>query len=403
MCGGYPVKVPAVSRRTLMLLAVSIPIVATFGYVVLRSGPLAPVAVMTATVETRTISPTLFGIGTVDARFFYKIGPTIAGRIDQIYGDVGDKVRAGQVLAEMDPVDLDERIAALDAIIRRAEASIKAAEAQVEDASARKNYAVTQQRRYDALRTTNTVSEVAVETKRQDSQLALAALSAAQSNLAAAEQDLQRNRADRNGLVKQRENLVLRAPVDGVIAARNAEPGTTMVAGQAVIEMIDPANLWINARFDQLAATGLRRGLQSQISLRSHGGTAIPGRISRLEVLADPVTEENLAKVEFETLPEPLPSIGELAEVTVALPELPALPVISNAAILIVDGKAGVWKVEGGKIYFSPVQVGASDLNGDFQVMEGLRAGDEIVVHSASRLTSMNRIHITDNPAELFK
>jgi multidrug efflux pump subunit AcrA (membrane-fusion protein) len=122
-----------------------------------------------------------------------------------------------------------------------------------------------------------------------------------------------------------------------------------------------------------------------------------------VEVLADSVTEENLAKVEFKTLPEPLPPIGELAEVTVALPELPALPVIPNAAVQTVDGKAGVWEVEDGKVHFVPIRVGASDLDGDVQVMEGLLAGDEIVVHSASRLTRTSRIHITDKPAELFK
>lgn len=144
-------KLPLLRRRTLILLAVAIPIAALFGYVVLRSGPLAPVAVMTAHVESRSISPTLFGIGTVEARFSYKIGPTIAGRVSKILVDVGEKVRAGQVLAEMDPVDLNERIAALDAAIRRAEASIKAAEAQVDDAMARKDYAQTQAKRYEQL------------------------------------------------------------------------------------------------------------------------------------------------------------------------------------------------------------------------------------------------------------
>ena len=396
-------KFPSIQRRTLMLLAVAIPIAALFGYVVLRSGPLAPVAVVAARVESRPISPALFGIGTVEARFAYKIGPIIAGRIARIDVDVGDHVRAGQVLAEMDPVDLDERIAALDAAIRRAEAAIQTAQAQVDDALARKDYAQAQAKRYEELWKTRAVSEVAVETRRQDSQVTLAALSAARSNLVAAQQDLQRNRADRDGLIKQRQNLVLCAPVDGVVAARNAEPGTTMVAGQAVVEMIDPKNLWIDARFDQIAATGLRKGLPARITLRSHGGTGIAGRVSRVEMLADPVTEENLAKVELDTLPDPLPPVGELAEVTIVLPELPALPVISNAAVQTVDGKAGVWKVEGGKVHFVPIRVGASDLDGDVQVMEGLQAGDEVIVHSASRLTSTSRIHITDKSGELLK
>jgi len=397
------VKLPSVSRRTLMLIGVGAVTAAMFSYVVLRSGPLAPVAVRIATVETRPISPALFGIGTVEARFSYKIGPTIAGRVAKINVDVGNKVRAGQVLAEMDPVDLDERIAALDAAIRRAEAAIQTAQAQMDDALARKDFALAQAKRYEELWKTRTVSEVAVETKRQDGQVADAALSAARSNLLASQQDLQRNRADRDGLIKQRENLVLLAPVDGVIAARKAEPGTTMLAGQAVIEMIDPKNLWINARFDQIAATGLRQDLPASIALRSRAGKGVPGRVARVEVLADAVTEENLAKVEFDTLPEPLPSIGELAEVTVALPKLPASPVIPNAAIQSLNGKPVVWKVEDGKIHAAAVQFGASDLDGVVQVTNGLKVGDQIVVYSASRLASTSRIRMTDNSTELLK
>ena len=396
-------KLPSLPRRSLMLLGVAAAIATLFGYVVLRSGPLAPVAVTTAAVEARSISPALFGVGTVEARFSYKIGPTNAGRIGKIYVDVGDRVRAGQTLAEIDPVDLDARVAALDAAIGRAEASIKTAEAQVDDASARKDYAHTQANRYEQLWKTRAISEVAVETKRQDSQVAYAVLAAAQSNLVAAQQDLQRNRSDRDGLVKQQENLVLLAPVDGVIAARNAEPGTTIVAGQAVVEMIDPKSLWINARFDQIAATSLRQGLPAQISLRSRGGKSVPGRVSRVEVLADSVTEENLAKVKFDTLSEPLPPIGELAEVTVALPELSSSPVIPNAAIQNINGKTGVWKVEDGKIRFTLVQLGPSDLEGTVQVTTGLTVGDRIIVYSASRLSSTSRIRVVDDPAELLK
>ncbi|MDI6838847.1 MAG: efflux RND transporter periplasmic adaptor subunit [Rhizobiaceae bacterium] len=386
-----------------MLLAVAVPIVALFGYVVLRSGPLAPVSVRTAVVENRSISPALFGIGTVEARFSYKIGPTIAARVGSVHVDVGDTVSAGQPLAEMDPVDINDRIASLDAAISRAEASIKAAEAQVEDALARKEYADLQAARYDALWKSQTVSKAAVETRKQDSQVALAALSAAQSNLAVAGQDLRRNHADRDGLVKQRDTLILLAPVDGVVVARNAESGTTVVAGQAVIEMIDPKNLWINARFDQIAAKGLRKALPAQIALRSHGGTAIVGQVSRVEVLADPVTEENLAKVEFGTLPDPLPPIGELAEVTIALPALPSSPAIPNAALQNVDGRTGVWRIDDGDIQFAPVQVGVADLDGTVQITGGLQAGDVIVVHSASRLTGTSRIRIVDKPAELLK
>jgi hypothetical protein len=46
-----------------------------------------------------------------------------------------------------------------------------------------------------------------------------------------------------------------------VVAVRDADPGTTIVAGQAVVEVIDPKSLWINVRFDQISASGLAGGL----------------------------------------------------------------------------------------------------------------------------------------------
>ena len=109
-------KLPRLQGRTLALIAVLIPLLALFAYAALRSGPLAPVAVTVATVESRAITPALAGIGTVQARFSHKIGPTFAGRLKQLNVNVGDAVRPGQVLGEMDPVDLDDRLRAQQAV-----------------------------------------------------------------------------------------------------------------------------------------------------------------------------------------------------------------------------------------------------------------------------------------------
>ena len=105
-----------------------------------------------------------------------------------------------------------------------------------------------------------------------------------------------------------------------------------------------------------------------------------------MEPLADAVTEETLAKVVFDQLPEPLPAVGELAEVTVALPALSAGPVIPNAAIQRINGKLGVWQVKNGDLHFTPVTLGAADLDGHVQVREGLKVDDQVVVYSAKVL-----------------
>lgn len=369
--------------RTLALLAVIIPLLVLFIYVGLRSGPLAPVAVTVASVESRAITPALFGIGTVEARYTYKIGPTFAGRVKRLEVHVGDQVKAGQVLGEMEPVDLDDRVRSQESVFKRAEAALREAEA-------RQAYAQTQARRYEQLFAVRSTSEEIVTTKRQELQIADAALSAAR-------EDIARARSDREGLVAQRSNLRLIAPVDGVVAVRDADPGTTIVAGQAVVEVIDPKSLWINVRFDQISASGLAGGLPARIVLRSRGGQTLKGRVLRVEPKADAVTEETLAKVTFDNKPEPLPPVGELAEVTVDLPALPAAPLIPNAAVQREGNKIGVWQIVDGDLHFSPVKLGASDLNGYVQVREGLKNGDQIVTYSEKALTARSRIHVVDH------
>jgi HlyD family secretion protein len=82
------------SRRGWTLLAVLMPLLLLFAWVAFRSGPLAPVNVTIAQVEERSISPAMFGIGTVEARYTQKVGPTAAGRVTMVAVDVGDTVQS---------------------------------------------------------------------------------------------------------------------------------------------------------------------------------------------------------------------------------------------------------------------------------------------------------------------
>lgn len=374
-----------IKGRTLALLAVILPLLALFIYVGLRSGPLAPVAVTVAKVESRALTPALFGIGTVEARYTYRIGPTIAGRVKTLNVHVGDLVRAQQLLGEMDPVDLDDRVRSQEAVFKRAQATVREAEARLA-------YANTQAKRYEQLFAVRSSSEEARTTKRQEAQIADAAL-------AAARQELARARSDREALMSQRSNLRLVAPVDGVVSMRDAEPGTTVVAGQAVVEVIDASSLWVNVRFDQISATGLAQDLPARIVLRSRGGQALPGRVLRVELKADAITEELLAKVVFEGRPEPLPPVGELAEVTVELPPVASAPTIPNAAVRREGDKLGVWQVVDGDLRFVVLKLGVADLDGFVQVREGLVEGDQVVLYSEKALTARSRVHVVERIA----
>lgn len=387
-------RLDGVGRRWL-LLALAVLLLAGGAMVVLRAGPMAPVKVTVAQVERGRLAPALFGIGTVEARRAYLIGPTVAGRVLKVAVDVGEAVLPGQVLAEMDPVDLDERLTATDAALARAASLVAASQAQRADAQARRQLAAANARRYQDLAQQKFVSPSVAEARVQEQASADAALAAAEAALSAARQEASRLQAERAALAQQRRSLRLLAPAAGLVTTREAEPGSTVVAGQAVLRLADPASLWVRLRLDQGRSNGLAAGLPAEVVLRSRPGQALSGRVLRLEPVGDSVTEERIAQVGFEALPPGL-TLGELCEVTVRLPAGGEVALIPNAALRQHGGRAGVWRRGADGLQFVPLRLGQSSLDGRVEVLEGLAAGDEVVVHSEREITADSRIRVVD-------
>lgn len=382
------------SRRGLLGL-LGLTLSAALLLVLLRSGPMAPTRVTVTTITPQQVHVALFGIGTVEARRAYLIGPTAAGRVSKVLVDVGDSVSAGQLLAEMDPVDLDQRLAAQDAAIARAASAVQAAQAQWGDATARMSLAKMTATRNQELADQSFISPTALEGRLQEQSSAQAQAQAAQANLEGAKQELIRLQADRAGLRAQRQNLRLVAPAAGVVSAREAEAGSTVVAGQAVLRLVDPSSLWVRVRLDQGRSAGLAKGLEASIVLRSSPATPWRGSVERLELISDSVTEERVAQVVFDARPPGL-SVGELAEVTLQLPGTPQSLTLPNASIKRVGEQTGVWRVRAGSLGFQPVRLGAAALDGRVQVLDGLQAGDEVVVYSEKELSASSRFKVVD-------
>jgi HlyD family secretion protein len=389
-------RFPAHWTRSLGLGLLGALLIAALVYGAVHSGPLAPTRVTVMRVSEGSFAPALFGIGTVEARRAYLIGPTVAGRVRRVMVDVGDAVKAGQLLAEMDPVDFDDRVAALDASVARAGSLVAATQAQRRDAQARQELAAVNARRYADLGAQNFISAGAVEARLQEQTSAESVVGAADANLAAARQDLQRLAAERAALRQQRDNLRLLAPADGVVVSRDAEPGSTVVAGQAVLRLIEPATLWVRTRLDQGRSAGLAAGLPASIVLRSNPSASIAGRVARVEATSDSVTEERVALVSFDTPPVGVSS-GELAEVTLTLPATSRTPLLPNPSLHRRADRLGVWRVDGNGLRFAPVRVGQTGLDGQVQVLDGLQAGDEVVVYSEKELTAGSRIQVVES------
>lgn len=372
------------------VVAAALAALAGFAWVVATQGPMAPVRVTTAEAEEATLAPTVFGVGTIEARRSHVLGPTAAGRVLRVRVDQGDKVRVGQLLAEMDPVDLELRIDAARAARSRAREGVAAAQAQLAEAGSRARLAASTVVRYEQLHAQKFYSGDAVEGKQHEAQAAAAAEQAARASLAAAHAEAERAAAELDAVRRQRGQLRLLAPADGVVAARHADPGTTLVAGQALLTIVDPGDLWMRARIDQGRAGGIAVGQPATVVLRSRPGAPLAGRVERLGWISDAVTEERIVEIAFAEVQTGV-SIGELAEVTVRLPTVAALAVPS-ASIRRGGAGAAVWRQVDGRARRQAVAVGAADARGRTQIVAGLAKGDTVIVHSVQPLSEDLRV-----------
>lgn len=384
-----------INKRQILVATGAAIVVVALGFVATRMGPLAPTKVTVTQVKSENLIPSVFGIGSVEARQSWLMGPTVAGRVLRVHVDVGQSVKAGQLLAEMDPVDLDQRLQAQDAALSKAVTVQTAAQAQLADAKARRGLATTNLNRQKELARQNFISPSALEGREQELQSAEAAYQAARANLQAAQQDAQRLQAERAAVAQQRQNTRLIAPADAVVVSRDAEAGSTVVAGQAVVRLANPATLWVKLRVDQARSSGLVVGLPAQIVLRSRPQPVLAGKVERVELLADAVTEERIAQVTFDQIPASL-SIGEMAEVTLKLQPTELAPVVPQASVQTHQGRTGVWRLKDGALDFVSVQWGVSSLDGRVQALSGLASGDTVVVYSDKPLSTGARFKVVD-------
>jgi HlyD family secretion protein len=372
------------------MLAAALAFAAAFVWLLATRGPLAPVGVESAPVTRADLSPGVYGIGTVEARHAYAVGPIQAGRLARLLVDEGDRVRAGQLLAEIDPVDLGQRAEAASSAVARAREAARAARAQMAEADSRARVAQANSARYQALFRQNFVAREMAESRGHEAAAADAAVAAARANATAAQREIGRAEADLRGIGKLRDSLRLVSPVDGVVTAREAEPGTTVVAGQAVLRLVDPARLWVRVRVDQARAQGVRAGQAADIVLRSTPGAAKPGKVVRIDLQSDAVTEERIVNVAFDPAPAHL-YLGELAEVTIRLAGVRDALTLPRAALAQRDGRVGVWRNLDGRARFQPVRAGVQTAE-RVQIVAGLQAGDRVIVYSARQLDDGVRV-----------
>lgn len=305
--------------------------------------------------------------GEVRARKESPLSFRVGGKLVERKVDVGDHVRKGQVLAVLDPGDLQAQA-------RAAQAQLAAAEAELGRARA-------DQARFAKLADDQLVSRSTV-----DAQNAAATAAQGQVNAARAELDVARNQA---------EYSQLRAPSDGVIAARQAEAGQVVAAGQTVFSLAADGVREIAFALPEGMVASINPGQPVQVESWSQTGKRWNGRIREISPAADPASRTFAARVAVDA-PAGTLELGQSARVFLPIDGNGGLSV-PIAAVQRANGRPAVFVIDAktSTVKLQPVETGPFGED-RVPIRGGIQAGDWVVAAGGHLLRPGQKVQPVD-------
>jgi membrane fusion protein (multidrug efflux system) len=298
-----------------------------------------------------------------------KIYPRTTGYVRKWYVDIGDKVKEGQLLAEIDTPDLQAQLSQALAQLAQARASVKQYEAQ-------RDYSKSNTSRYQNLADQKLVSGSQLEQTQAQAATDQATVSAAQSNVTAQEANVRRL-TDLQGFAK------VTAPFAGTITTRSIDRGAlltdTGTTPMYTLVATDPIRVFVDV--PQTVAPSIRVGNDAQITVREFPGRVFAGKIARTAGSLDPdlhtmSTEVDVPNADNALLPGMYVQAGLTLPVPHKVVEIPATALFSDAQgvrVAVVDAQ--------NKVHFVPITI-ERDTGATLWVATGL-TGDEKLVKIA--------------------
>ena len=333
-------------------------------------------AVRTTTVVAQSVGGSYEYAGEVRARLESRLGFRVGGKIVKRSVDLGDAVKAGQVLAQLDPRDL--RLGQ-DA----ARAALTSAQANYEQIAA--DY-----KRYKDLRDQGFISSADLE--RRDTALTAAR---AQLDQARVQASVQGNQAAYASLI---------ADATGVITGVDAEPGMVVAAGAPVLRLAHdgPRDLVFSVPEDKVGLMKSLAGDAERFKVRLWGDntTLLPATIREISAAADPATRTFLVKADLGETAAGQVRLGQTATMRVELPQTAGVTKLPLSALKEEQGRSIVWIVDRASMTVKPqpVQVAGADGN-DAVIAGGLAPGQIVVTAGVHVLNPGQKVRFYVDPA----
>ncbi|MEY3475458.1 MAG: hypothetical protein RL087_1916 [Pseudomonadota bacterium] len=311
---------PRVAARAVAPAALAVSAAALLAACQPAPAPVEPVrAVRTVVVGTALAQAQLEFSAEVRARVESRLGFRVGGKLLERTAQLGQTVKAGQVLARLDPQDLKLGQEAARAALASAQAQAEVAESEF--------------KRFVTLREQGFISGAELERREAGVKSARAAVEQARAQL--------------NVQANQSGYATLQADAAGVITGVDAEPGMVVGAGAPVVRLAHegPRDVWFSVPEDRLAAIRALQGRKGALTVRLWGADARtwPATVREVAAAADPATRTFLVKADLGKAPV---ALGQTATVGVPGPAVAEALLLPLTALFEQGGKTQVWVLD---------------------------------------------------------
>ncbi|KYG20574.1 hemolysin D [Bradyrhizobium sp. AT1] len=302
-----------------------------------------------------------------------------SGYIEKRYVDIGDRVKKGDLLAEITAPELDQQIAQAQATLVQDQAALQQAQASRELADVTNS------------RDSNLVKQGWLTAQQGDNdRLTLraqqGAVGVAQSNIAAQEAQIR---------VLQQEKAYQRvvAPFDGVVTQRNVDNGSLVQAGSTfMFTMMHSDVIRTQVFVPQDEAFGVGPGVEADIRVPEIPGRTFAGKVTRIASALQPGSRTLLTEIDVPN-PDGLLSPGIYCTVELSIPRKTASMTVPSDALVFDQKGLHVVVVRNGTVHFQQVSI-ARDFGTTVEVREGVQPGDQVVLNPAVNLAEGSKVTV---------
>jgi HlyD family secretion protein len=326
-------------RRWLLLLIIALVVILTAAFFL---KPKNEVQYFTTRVDHGDIHQVVQATGTINAVITVQVGSQVSGTIAKLYADFNSKVKQGQVIAEIDPRLFQGAVLQARADLQNARANAAAAKANLEKAKATAVQTKSDYDRTVVLTEKGVMSQQQLDLAKANAETAEAAVSAAQAQVTQANAQVEQKQAALTVAETNLNYCTIRAPIDGVVVARNVDVGQTVAASLQAPTLFtiaqDLTKMQVYTQTDESDVGQIQMGQPATFTVDAFPGQVFQGQVSQIRLNATVV--QNV--VTYNTI------------IDFDNPELKLFPGMTAYVNIPVANAMGVLKIPNGALRYKP-------------------------------------------------